>query len=41
MINVKTSKIANFTCDNSETKNKMLLTHVACIYFTVMHAFIE
>lgn len=41
LINVKTSKIANLSCDNSETKNKMLLTYVACIYFTVMHTFIE
>ena len=38
---LKTSKIANLSSNNSETKNKLLLTYVACIYFTVMHAFIE
>ena len=41
LIDVKTSKIANLCSDNSETTNKLLLTYVACIYFTVMHAFIE
>ena len=34
LIDVKTSKIANLCSDNSETTNKLLLTYVACIYFT-------
>ena len=41
LIDVKTSKIANLCSDNGETTNKLLLNYVACIYFTVMHAFIE
>ena len=41
LINVKTGEIANLSSDNSETTNKLLLTYVVCIYFTVIHAFIE